>query len=206
MVDSEIGRECHSAEMRLEQEVGLKVRRVVVHFGDFDRYSIVYPLKEGVFVMSDWDSLELMRGRDDLEQAFELGRLFDRCGEGLDCDVRNVVEGCYHPEIVRKRVHLVLHHDTVGRDKVVQGRFDKLGQVVRDVGGRSTLQIVELPSRISTMLYQGGGIYPWILHQSSVEPSPSTPIHRILLILDCLRHNLRVEMIVHVVRQTRFDR
>jgi hypothetical protein len=38
--------------------------------------------------------------------------------------------------------------------------------------------------------------YPWILHEPSVEPSPGTPIDRILLVLNGLSDNLGIKVIM----------
>lgn len=103
--------------MRLEQDVGLEVRRVVVDSRKLDGHPIVDLAQEDVLVVADRDALELGGRRDDFEKTLELRLLRQRHREDIDRDVVDVVVGRNHAEVERGGVHCEVKKTSQGRDQ-----------------------------------------------------------------------------------------
>lgn len=130
LVRGEVGGKLESREVGLKEDVGLEVRREVVGLCRLDRYPIVDLAQKFLLPVPQRDRLELLRGRDDLENALELGFLRQAHAEDVGRDVVDVVVRGDDTERECSRVHLIFDRDAVGVLQVGQSRLDQLRQVV----------------------------------------------------------------------------
>ncbi|KAG5462685.1 MAG: LOW QUALITY PROTEIN: hypothetical protein BJ554DRAFT_4068 [Olpidium bornovanus] len=137
--------------------------------------------------MPDRDVVKFVRGRNDLQQTAQFRRRSQRHAENFDRLVVDVVVRGDHAKVQRRNVHLVLDEDAFALLQVGQRGLHELGKVVRQVAVRSALQIIIVR----------------ILRHAPVEERPREVIDRVLLVLDRLRDDLGVEVVVQEVVEVR---
>ena len=84
LVDLEVFAEVESGKVGLKEKEGLEVRRSVVRGVDLDAAAVVQPAKRSLFVVANWEVLELLCGGNNLKQTLELGSRLQRSTESLD--------------------------------------------------------------------------------------------------------------------------
>ena len=139
--------------------------------------------------MSDRNSFELGRSRDDLEQTSELRLLRERLVEDGNRLVVDVIVRGDHTQVKRRDIHIVNDLNCLCVGQVVECRLDKVGEEVREVVVRVSVHVVV--ERIGC--------------QTSVEPLPSAPVDCLLLVLNGLGDNLGGEVVMERSGEMRLD-
>mmetsp|Transcript_8053 Transcript_8053/g.30237 ORF Transcript_8053/g.30237 Transcript_8053/m.30237 type:complete len:530 (+) Transcript_8053:1009-2598(+) len=149
-----------------------------------------HPRESARVVQVRADALQFRRRRDNLEHAAQLRLRLDTGGEDLYAIVRNAVVRGDHAEVQTDEVAVVFHRDAAALLQVSHGVLHQLGQVLADafVGG------------------SGDAVVVWILGHTPIEQRPREPVHRVILALDDLVLNVRVQVVVHALVKVRLDR
>eukprot|EP00968_Pinguiococcus_pyrenoidosus_P002339 scaffold128_cov248-Pinguiococcus_pyrenoidosus.AAC.45 len=149
-----------------------------------------HPRESARVVQVRADALQFRRRRDNLEHAAQLRLRLDTGGEDLYAIVRNAVVRGDHAEVQTDEVAVVFHRDAAALLQVSHGVLHQLGQVLADafVGG------------------SGDAVVVWILGHTPIEQRPREPVHRVILALDDLVLNVRVQVVVHALVEVRLDR
>ena len=189
-VVGQVAVELHAPEVRLQQRGGLDVRVRRAPALQRDGRVVQHVPQRARLARARGVPLKLRCAGDNLQQPLELGLRRQGRGEELDRGVRDGVVRADHAEVERRDVHVVLHRDALARLQIRQRRLHQLGERVREVPVRRARQVVVVG----------------VLAQAPVVERPRQVVHRVLLVLHHLRHDLRGQVVVQEVVQVRLHR
>mmetsp|Transcript_7833 Transcript_7833/g.24168 ORF Transcript_7833/g.24168 Transcript_7833/m.24168 type:complete len:447 (+) Transcript_7833:883-2223(+) len=127
--------------------------------------------------------------RQDFQERRDLGAGPDGRREERDGRVLDAVVGGDHAQVQRSDVHVVFDGHAARVLEVRDDVFHELRQVVRHVPVRRALQVVEVR----------------VLREAPVEERPRQVVDGVLLVLDGLGHDFRVQVVVQRAVYARLD-
>mmetsp|Transcript_70197 Transcript_70197/g.198108 ORF Transcript_70197/g.198108 Transcript_70197/m.198108 type:complete len:1103 (-) Transcript_70197:287-3595(-) len=189
LVRGEVRRDRGAVEVRVQQELGLRVRVVQLVLLHPHAQGLGEAAERRLLPGADGHRVELRGRAEDVHEPAPLRALGDAPGEGLDGRVPDVVVRRDEPQVRRRQLHVALDAAAAEALEALDGVLDDLGEVVAEVLVGHALEPVVVR----------------VLGEPPVVEGPGQPVHGVLLVLDGLHHDLRVHVVRHALVQVALD-
>mmetsp|Transcript_117329 Transcript_117329/g.373812 ORF Transcript_117329/g.373812 Transcript_117329/m.373812 type:complete len:986 (+) Transcript_117329:1016-3973(+) len=185
LVRGEIGRDRRAVEVGVEQQLCLGVRVVELVLLDLHAQRLRQAAQRGLLPRTNRHGVKLRGGAQDVDEATALGALVDAPREGLDGGVADVVVRGDQTQVRGRQLDVVLDAAAAEALQALNRVLDDLGEMIAQVLVSDALQTVVVR----------------VLGEAPVVERPGEPVHRVLLVLDGLHHDLSIHVIGHALVQ-----